>query len=142
MKKTLLFLAFLFATANLFAQSTVYVKSYIKSNGTYVQSHYRTSPNSSLLDNYSTRGNYNPYTDNYGTKNIYSSTNSTSSNNSVRSSLLNSTYSSPSPVYNTTYSTPTYNYRSYSTPAYKPVYVGPRGGTYYINSNGNRTYFR
>src|SRR5690554_5774806 len=36
--------------------------SYIKSNGTYVQSHYKTNSNRTNWDNLSTRGNYNPYT--------------------------------------------------------------------------------
>ena len=40
----------------------VKVKAYYKSNGTYVPSHYRTAPNSSNRDNFSTLGNTNPYT--------------------------------------------------------------------------------
>ena len=36
---------------------------------------------------------------------------------------------------------PNDNYSSYSTNSYTtPVYTGPRGGRYYINSNGNKTY--
>ncbi len=46
----------------LFAQSDVYVNGYLKKNGTYVQPHFKTAPNSSMFDNYSTKGNYNPYT--------------------------------------------------------------------------------
>jgi hypothetical protein len=42
MKKAFLFIVFLFAAANSFAQSTVYVQGYTRSNGTYVQGHYRT----------------------------------------------------------------------------------------------------
>lgn len=38
------------------------VKSYYTKKGTYVQSYIRTSPNRTKLDNYSTKGNYNPYT--------------------------------------------------------------------------------
>ncbi len=38
------------------------VRGHFQDNGTYVQPHYRTNPNNSLLDNYSTSGNYNPYT--------------------------------------------------------------------------------
>lgn len=41
--------------------STVKVKGYTKKNGTYVQPSYKTSPNKTKLDNYSTKGNYNPY---------------------------------------------------------------------------------
>ena len=40
----------------------VYVKGYTRSNGTYVRGHYRTAPNSTKADNFSTRGNVNPYT--------------------------------------------------------------------------------
>jgi len=47
----------------------VYVRGYTKKDGTYVQPHYRTSPNSTKSDNYSTKGNYNPYTGKEGTKN-------------------------------------------------------------------------
>lgn len=41
---------------------------YYKNNGTYVKPYYRTSPNSKKNDNYSYKGNYNPYTGKYGTK--------------------------------------------------------------------------
>ena len=40
----------------------VAVDGYYKSNGTYVQPHHRSSPNSTTSDNYSHRGNTNPYT--------------------------------------------------------------------------------
>ncbi len=51
---------------------TVTVKSYYKpSTGRYVAPSYRTSPNKSKFDNYSTKGNYNPYTAKAGTKNIW-----------------------------------------------------------------------
>lgn len=51
----------------------VYVKGYTKKDGTYVAPHYRSTPNSSKLDNYSTKGNINPYTGKVGTKDVYSS---------------------------------------------------------------------
>ena len=44
------------------------VKGYYKSNGTYVQPHYRSSPNSTTSDNWSTSGNTNPYTGEKGTR--------------------------------------------------------------------------
>ena len=47
----------------------VYVNGYYKGNGTYVQPHYRSDPNSSRLDNWSTRGNINPYTGKRGNLN-------------------------------------------------------------------------
>jgi len=43
-----------------------YVQGYTRNNGTYVEPHYRSSPNSTINDNYSTRGNTNPYTGNNG----------------------------------------------------------------------------
>ena len=54
----------------------VYVRGYTKSNGTYVAPHHRSSPDSSLSNNYSTRGNTNPYTGKAGTVNPYGSSNS------------------------------------------------------------------
>lgn len=40
----------------------VRVRGYVRKDGTYVAPHYRSSPNSTKADNYSTRGNYNPDT--------------------------------------------------------------------------------
>lgn len=51
------------------AIADVHVKGYYRSNGTYVQPHYRSSPNGTVLDNYSTKGNINPYTGKEGTVN-------------------------------------------------------------------------
>lgn len=47
-----------------FAEAKVIrVKPYYKpSIGKYIQPHYKTSPNKTKFDNYSTKGNYNPYT--------------------------------------------------------------------------------
>jgi hypothetical protein len=50
------------------ASAQVRVKGYTKSDGTYVAPHYRSSPNSTTSDNYSTVGNVNPYTGVPGTK--------------------------------------------------------------------------
>lgn len=48
---------------------TTAVKGYYKpSTGTYVIPSYRTSPNSYKYDNYSTKGNRNPYSGKVGTK--------------------------------------------------------------------------
>ncbi len=38
------------------------VRGYTRKDGTYVAPHYRSSPDSSRYNNYSTRGNVNPYT--------------------------------------------------------------------------------
>jgi hypothetical protein len=115
MKKIIFIIAFLLTTAFTFAQ--VSVKGYYRSNGTYVQPHQRTAPNSTRNDNYSTVGNSNPYTGEAGTQ-------------SRDSYTSESIYSSS----NTIYSTPSYSSSS------KTIYTGPRGGRYYINSNGNKTY--
>jgi hypothetical protein len=44
------------------------VRSYVKKNGTYVQPAHRTSPDRTQRNNYSTKGNVNPYTGKRGTK--------------------------------------------------------------------------
>ena len=46
----------------------VRTKAYIKRDGSYVASSYRTAPNRTKADNYSTKGNYNPYTGKIGKK--------------------------------------------------------------------------
>ena len=84
--------------------NSTYVNGYTKSNGTYVQGHYRSSRNSTNHDNYSTSGNYNPYTGSAGSRAKDCSTGA-------------------------------YNYGSGHT-----IHTGSRGGQYYINSNGNKTY--
>lgn len=53
------------------ASAQVHVDGYYRSNGTYVEPHYRSSPNGTVTDNYSFRGNTNPYTGSVGT-NSYS----------------------------------------------------------------------
>lgn len=51
---------------------TVRVNGYYKpSTGRYVAPSYRTSPNRYKSDNYSTKGNYNPYSGKKGTINSY-----------------------------------------------------------------------
>lgn len=39
-----------------------YQRGYFKSSGTYVQPHFKTQPNSYKFDNYSSKGNTNPFT--------------------------------------------------------------------------------
>lgn len=51
-----------------FAQKTTRVDGHFKKDGTYVAPHTRTTPNSTTLDNYSTKGNTNPLTGKQGTK--------------------------------------------------------------------------
>ncbi len=64
-------LALIFATFTLlsgFAQARTNVKGYYRKNGTYVQPHYRSNSNGTKADNWSTKGNVNPYTGKTGTK--------------------------------------------------------------------------
>lgn len=46
------------------------VRGYIKpSTGRYVAPHFKTTPNHTKIDNFSTKGNYNPFTGKKGTVN-------------------------------------------------------------------------
>ena len=62
----LLALVCLFATFTVMADT--WVNGYQRRDGTYVQGHYKTKSNNTLNDNYSTRGNTNPYTGSSGYK--------------------------------------------------------------------------
>ena len=84
--------------------NTTTVSGYTRSNGTYVQSHVRTMPNSTNWDNFSTKGNSNPFTGSTGYR--------------ARD-----------------YSSDAYNYGAGHT-----IHTGSRGGQYYYNSNGRKTY--
>ncbi|PVZ52204.1 hypothetical protein C9422_31525 [Pseudomonas sp. B1(2018)] len=44
------------------------ISGYTRSNGTYVRPSHATNPDSTKNNNYSTKGNLNPYTGKYGTK--------------------------------------------------------------------------
>jgi hypothetical protein len=54
-----------------YAEAASRVSGYTTSRGTYVQPYYRSDRNSTKLDNYSTKGNYNPYTGKKGYVNPY-----------------------------------------------------------------------
>ena len=61
----------LLITINLFASPSFgasHVHGYIKKDGTYVAPHNRTSPNGTQRDNWSSKGNTNPYTGKEGTR--------------------------------------------------------------------------
>src|SRR4051812_6647423 len=49
----------------------VYVAPHVRSDGTPVQGHYRRAPNDTNLDNWSTKGNFNPYTAEPGHRDPY-----------------------------------------------------------------------
>jgi hypothetical protein len=74
------------------ASAQVYVHGYTTKSGTYVAPHYRSAPDGSPYNNWSTRGNVNPYTGQVGTRNPYSG--------------YGSTYNVPAPSY-CLYCTPT-----------------------------------
>ena len=57
--------------ASKFYGSPTHVNGYFKRNGTYVAPHMRTAPNGTRFDNWSTKGNVNPYTGKAGTKDPY-----------------------------------------------------------------------
>ena len=57
------FIALFFSISTFSAEAVVRTKGYLKpSNGTYVAPHFRSQSNNTQFDNYSTKGNYNPYT--------------------------------------------------------------------------------
>ncbi|MEK7718160.1 MAG: hypothetical protein AAB347_00895 [Bacteroidota bacterium] len=81
-----------------------YQSGYQRTDGTVVSSHYKTESNNTNWDNFSTRGNSNPYTGESGSR--------------ARD-----------------YSNEARNYGSGQT-----IQTGSRGGQYYINGNGGKTY--
>lgn len=74
--KKLFILSVLLVGVLLFSESaearTTRIRGYFKpSTGSYVAPHYKTTPNRSKFDNFSTKGNYNPYTGKKGTVNPF-----------------------------------------------------------------------
>jgi len=53
--------------ASAFGQGYHYNRGYIDRNGVYHSGHYQTNPNGNPYDNWSTKGNYNPFTGQPGT---------------------------------------------------------------------------
>ena len=97
MKKLLTIAIALFTAYSGFSQT--HVNGYYRSNGTYVAPHYRSTPNYTKADNWSTLGNVNPYTGALGTR-TYSDYNNSSYYNSISS----------------IYTSPSYNVSVYSLP--------------------------
>ena len=63
--KYFLFFIYLFLGVYAYSQTNprhVRVSGYYRKDGTYVQPYFRTAPNSTNRDNFSTKGNVNPYT--------------------------------------------------------------------------------
>lgn len=70
MKQVIAFVLSLLLSSVAFAGDT-YVNGYYRSNGTYVSPHYRSAPNATKADNWTTKGNVNPYTREEGTREYY-----------------------------------------------------------------------
>jgi glucan phosphoethanolaminetransferase (alkaline phosphatase superfamily) len=49
--------------------SSNYVNAYMNQSGNQIPGHYQTNPNQTQYDNFNTRGNYNPYNGQTGTRN-------------------------------------------------------------------------
>src|SRR5580704_18553976 len=64
---SIIFLACFVVAWNIPAFANQYVHGYTRSNGTYVRPYYRSSSNGTVRDNFSYRGNINPYTGAAGT---------------------------------------------------------------------------
>jgi hypothetical protein len=78
MKSILLFLGIIafaaspLVTVNSYADKSV--KGYTKKDGTYVEPHHKTDPNTRKDDNFSSKGNTNPYTGKKGYVDPYKET--------------------------------------------------------------------
>lgn len=82
--KLIILLAASVLAAPTFADTSV--RGYVRSDGTYVQPHVRSDSNSVKYDNYSSKGNSNPYTGERGSSRSELSSPSTyDSSSSVRS---------------------------------------------------------
>lgn len=71
MRKLVIVLFITAISAQAFAARPVNVRGHIRSDGPYVMPHVRTAPNHTKLDNWSTKGNFNPYTGEEGTQKPY-----------------------------------------------------------------------
>lgn len=64
-QKIVAFIILILATL---AFSDTWVNGYTRKDGTYVPGHYRSAPDGSKANNWSTKGNTNPYTGKEGTR--------------------------------------------------------------------------
>lgn len=69
--RTILIAALVGLSATAASAQPVQRDGYIRKDGTYVAPSYSTRPNGTKLDNYSTQGNYNPYSGRTGTVDPY-----------------------------------------------------------------------
>jgi len=68
--KSIVFVCALALSSTALAKDT-FVKGYQKKDGTYVQPHFRSGADNNPYNNYSTKGNENPYTGKQGTVDPY-----------------------------------------------------------------------
>ncbi|WP_374166536.1 hypothetical protein [Arcticibacter sp. MXS-1] len=118
----------------------VYVSGYFRKDGSFVAGHYKTVQNETNRDNFTTRPNVNPYTGKPGyiepdTKSTYQSSPYTGYSIPA-SSVRTPGYPSVNTYYQASPCPSTYS------PSTGTVYTGSRGGQYYINSSGNKTYIK
>lgn len=69
-KSIILTLVGICASAQL-AHTQTYVDGHYRRDGAYVPGHYRSNPDGNRNNNWSYRGNYNPYTGRQGTEDPY-----------------------------------------------------------------------
>ncbi len=69
MKRSMIGLCAAFACVGV-ANADVWVTEYTKTNGTVVEGHWRSNPNGTVDDNWSTEGNVNPHTGEIGTLHV------------------------------------------------------------------------
>lgn len=98
-----------------YIMAQVYVQGYHRKDGTYVKSHYRSSPDSSPYNNYSYPGNTNPYTGKVATGNTDTYLKNYSNSSSTYSNYSNNSY--PTNIYNNTISYPSHDTSTFSTGA-------------------------
>jgi len=112
MKKEMVILMVLVivCVATLSADAAVYVRGYYRSNGTYVQPHYRSNSDGNFYNNWSTYPNVNPYTGAVGTK---------------RTPSYSSSYSWSTPSYSYGSTSPSHYFNSYSYPSLGSTYSSP-----------------
>ena len=71
---SLVIVSFIFSFLASSIEAVTRTKGYTKKNGTYVAPSYKSTPNKSKLDNFSTKGNINPYTGKKGTVDHFKTT--------------------------------------------------------------------
>jgi hypothetical protein len=75
------------------ALADTHVKGYTRKDGTYVPGHYRSDPDGNKANNWSTKGNVNPYTGKEGTRTYGGQYGGSSSNGTTeRSSSCRTVY--------------------------------------------------